>query len=328
MIKGRVKKELTIETVLERVSPYEIFKFYIPGNWEINQVFCSPLRIDKNPSFLIGNKFGELGFKDFAIAEHKGDIFNFVKIKFGLSSLDSVLRLIDRDLNLGISDGIELPNRTNIEINKSEGVTKKNTLIQIVTRPFNKEELAYWQQYEINIDELKEENVFSIKKAFLNKKLLSLSDLRFGYYFNGTWKIYQPLEKKRKKWLTNTPLTYLDGKENIKDCEEAWITKSKKELILLKKLYKCVVSTQNESLACFSQENVDFIKNNSKKQVVFYDNDKDGKKASLQVTEKFNMLHCNVPDKYYSEGIKDFGDLVKIYGLKAVEKHLKQKNLI
>jgi hypothetical protein len=38
----------------------------------------------------------------------------------------------------------------------------------------------------------------------------------------------------------NVPLDTLEGKENIIDCDTAIITKSKKDLMVLKKVYPCV----------------------------------------------------------------------------------------
>jgi hypothetical protein len=332
-ISGKVKRELTIETVLERCTESDIFNAYMPWKWELNQVCISPFPrskggYEKNPSFLIGNKYGNLTFKDFSSGE-AGDCFKFVNLMNGGNlSLNDVLRLLEERLFGGCLDTYE-PRKLSIsESNESGEVSKKNTLIQVVTRKFLKSELDWWNQYTVDESDLKREEIYSIKKAYLNKKLLNLADLRFGYYFAGTWKLYSPNSSKRKKWLTNTPLTYLDGKENIQNCETAWITKSKKEKIILSKLYNCVISTQNESISCFSPENVDFIKNNSKKQVVLYDADDTGVRSCQEITKRFNMGYCNVPRKYLEENIKDFGDVCAKYGIGEVEKILKNKQLI
>ena len=36
----------------------------------------------------------------------------------------------------------------------------------------------------------------------------------------------------------------------------------------------------------------------------------------------------NVPKKYLKEGIKDWADLAKAYGLEAIENYLKEKQLL
>lgn len=328
-ISGPKKKELTMDTILERTSELEIFSHFMPDkNWKLNEATLSPFRSERNPSFVIGNKSGYISYIDFGRQEYRGDCFNFVKQLHNLANLDSVLKLIDKDMKLGITEGFEVRKSVPIKIEKQE-ITKKNTLIQIITRKFTKQELDYWAQYYQDIEDLRAENIYSIKKAFLNRKLLSLDELRFGYlYDNKYWKIYQPLSNKKKKWLTNAPLTLMDGLENIKECNVAWLTKSKKDKMVLRKLYSCVASTQNESIACFSPENVDYIKKNSKRQVVLYDNDETGVHSCQEITKKFDFGYCNVPKKYLSEGIKDFSDLAKVHGLQVVEEVLKQKNLI
>jgi hypothetical protein len=333
MIKGKTRIELTIDTILERTTEIEIFNRFMPWKWELNQACISPFPgkngYEKSPSFIIGNKYGTINYKAFNDDDKHGDCFSFVKQLHNLPNLDAVLRLIDTQLNLGISDGREIQSKPIIQTNKPE-ITKRNTLIQVITRKFTPEELKWWSSYHQDIEDLKREEIYSIKKAYLNKKLYSIGDdeLRFGYYYKGTWKLYFPnSQNKRKKWLTNTPLVYLDGKENIKNCDTAWLTKSKKDKMVLLKLYSCVASTQNESIACFSEENVQFIKNNSKKQVILWDSDDAGVRSCTQVTNKFGFGYCNPPRKYLPD-IKDISDLARVYGLQAVEIMLKEKKLI
>ena len=98
MIKGKRKVELNIDTVLSRITPYDIFKYYMPtNNWAVNHVTTSPFRKDRNPSFMIGNRSGRLGFIDFGDGELKGDCFTFVRKMFSLDSLDITLKMIDYD---------------------------------------------------------------------------------------------------------------------------------------------------------------------------------------------------------------------------------------
>jgi len=328
MISGKRKEDLSMESILSKVSPLDIYTFFNPiKDWELNQASLSPYKVENSPSFIIGNKYGNISHFTFNDSEKRGDCFAFVKQLRGLSNLNEVLEVIDSEMGLGIK-GVKKDYKTIISSQEKKEITKKNTLIQIVSRKFTKEELKYWNDYLQSEDDLRRENIYSIKKAYLNRRLMSLTDLRFAYYYEGFIKIYQPFADKRSKWLTNVPLTYLDGKENIKNCDTAWVTKSKKDKLILRKIYNCVISTQNESLACFSQENVDFIKNNSKKQVILYDSDEAGIRSCKEITKKFSFGYCNPPKKYLEEGIKDFSDLAKTHGISAVEEVLKNKGLI
>ena len=333
MIRGHVKTNLTIDAVLQKISDFDIFKAFMPySNWELNKATTSPFHKDDFPSFLIGNKNGYLYFIDFSSGQ-RGSCFDFVMELYHLSTLDEALRMIDRRFGLGFSHDT---NTGEYKIIKSqykqpeETLGKRYSLIQVVTRKFTKEELNYWSDYYQDIQDLRDNHVYSIEKMYLNRKLYSLKDteLRFGYLYGSHWKTYFPYLDKKRKWISNVPLTVLDGKENIIGCKTAFITKSKKDLMVLKKIYPCVVSTQNESFSCFSQENVDYIKSNSERQILMYDSDPPGVTASQQITKLFGFEYCNVPRKYLNEDIKDWAAVAKSYDLEEIKKILRNKNII
>ena len=330
-IQGKKKIELIAETILERISEYDIFRFYYPGKWKLNVATHSPFRKDDNPSFIIGTKHGNVSYIDFAETSKRGNWFNFVQTLYNLSYFNA-LKLIDKDFGLGISSGVIGDYKViTSAYEQPEELTKKYAVIQAVTRKFTKEELSYWAQYHLDIQDLKENNVYSLSKVYLNKQLFSLkeSDLRFGYFYDGTWKIYRPYIDPKFKWVpNNVPISTLEGKDNIVNCDVALVTKSKKDLMVIRKIFPCVAAVQNEGLACFSQENVDFLKANSKKQILSFDSDPTGVKNSKQITELFGFEYLNVPRSYLSDGIKDFADLAKDYGMNALEKILKKKKLL
>lgn len=335
-ITGKKKTELTMDTIFEKVSEYDIFRKFMPhSNWELNEACISPFsregRTERNPSFIIGNKKGYLSYIDFGDTSYRGDCFNFVKQVCGLFTLDDVLRRIDKEFGLGLGSEPVKDYKKEISQYKQPEITKRNTIIQVKTRKFTLEELAYWKLYYQDIQDLRENNIYSIKELYLNKKRFHLGEeLRFGYFYDGFWKIYFPFQKdKKRKWVpNNVPITALDGKENIKNCSTAFINKSKKDMMVIKKIFPCSVGVQNEGIACFSPENVEYIKSNSERQILSFDSDVTGVKNSQQITQLFGFDYCNVPRKYLQEGIKDWADLAKIHGLKAVEDVLKEKNII
>ena len=153
--------------------------------------------------------------------------------------------------------------------------------------------------------------------------------MRFGYLYDGHWKIYRPFADKRSKWIpNNVPITAMDGMEDIKDCDVAFINKSKKDYMVMKKVFPCCCAVQNEGMGCFSEDNVQYIKGNSKKQILSFDSDDTGVRNSQQITEIFDFGYCNVPKELLKEGIKDWADWSKVYGLKPIEEYLKQKRLL
>ena len=331
-----MKKQLPLkpERLLEKVSEYDIFRYYMPRtDWQINVVTYSPFRNERNPSFLIGNKHGRLTFIDFGDTSKRGSCFDFVRLLFNVN-LDEALKIIDRDLGLGMTRTTNTQEYKRIISEYKQPIVriKQYTNIQVTVKRFTNEELAYWNQYHISEDELKANNVYSISKVYLNKQLFPapLDELRFGYLYDDRWKIYRPHAKdKRSKWVpNNVPITAMDGKEDIKQCDVAFINKSKKDYMVMKKLFPCSCAVQNEGLGCFSPENVEYIKSNSASQILSFDSDVTGVENSQQITQMFDFGYCNVPRKYLAEGIKDWADLAKAHGMQAIEDYLKEKELI
>lgn len=325
---------LTPQAILQKISEYDIFRFYMPDkSWKINQATYSPFRKENNPSFLIGNRRGFLSFIDFADTSRRGDCFHFVQLLYNLRSIDDVLRMIDKDFGLGFLPGHSTGEYKTItkEYKQPDDVGKRYSLIQVVTRKFTQEELAYWNEYHQSLDDLRANNVYSIKKLYFNKQLFPLkeTDLRFGYLYDGHWKIYRPFADKKSKWVpNNVPITAMDGKEDIANCAVALINKSKKDYMVMKKIFPCCCAVQNEGVGCFSDENVEYLKANSDRQILSFDSDETGVHNSKQITELFDFEYINVPRRYLSEGIKDWADLVKTHGYYPVQNYLTQKGLL
>ncbi|NBS60981.1 MAG: hypothetical protein EBT26_02855 [Microbacteriaceae bacterium] len=334
MIKGKIKKPLLAESILDKISEYDIFMFYMPHKgWRLNVVTLSPFRNERNPSFIIGNKHGKLTYIDFADTSKRGDCFTFVQQLFNLAGMRDVLLMIDRDFKLGISTGevTEEYKKITSAYKQPEDLGKRYSLIQVVTRNFTQEELAYWNQYHQDIEDLKKNQVYAIKKLYFNKALYPLKDteLRFGYFYDGHWKIYRPFGDKKSKWVpNNVPITVMDGKEDIINCETAFINKSKKDYMVMKKVFPCCCAVQNEGVGCFSPENVEYLKANSDRQILSFDSDVTGVKNSQQITKLFDFGYVNVPKRYLKEGIKDWADLAKTYGLKRIEDYLRFKTIL
>ena len=332
MIKGSKKVELTIDSILDRITPFDIFSYYMPNKWKVNDAALSPFRKENNPSFVIGNRSGKLSFIDYTDTSYRGDCFTFVKMMFNLKNMDETLKMIDQDFGLGISSGKLSLDYKKITANYVQPETegKRYALVQATTRAFTREELAYWNEYHQDISDLKLEHIYSIDKVYLNKKLFTLKDteLRFGYYYSGHWKIYRPFADKKLKWIpNNVPITAMDGKKNIIGAENAFINKSKKDYMVVKKVYPTTCAVQNEGDACFSPENVEFLKTNSVRQTLSFDSDVAGVRNSLKVTEKHDFGYCNVPKEFLREDIKDWAALGRQYGLAKVEQYLKEKGI-
>jgi hypothetical protein len=332
MIQGKKKQELTVKAILDKISDYDIFRMYMPDkSWKLNQVTYSPFRKENNPSFLIGNRKGHISFIDFADTSLRGDCFTFVKLLYGFGNLYDALKMIDKDFGLGIIGAPTGEYKKIVAEYKQPEITKRNSLIQVVTRKFTNSELEYWNSYHQSLDDLRANNVYAIKKVFLNKQLFYTkeTEMVFGYLYDGHWKIYRPYGDKKNKWVpNNVPITAMDGKEDIINCNTAFINKSKKDYMVMKKVFPCSCAVQNEGLGCFSPENVEYLKANSDNQILSFDSDVIGVQNSQQITKLFDFGYANVPRKYLKEGIKDWADLAKAHGIDAIKEYLIKKDLI
>lgn len=333
MIEGEKRVDLTVETIMKYITDYDIFRYYMKSRFVLNQPTFSPFRYEQNPSFLIGNKYGFLYFIDFADASHKGDCFDFVMQLFNIN-LNEALLMIDRDFGLGLVSNNNIGEYKRIKADykqPEEESYKVYSIIQASTRKFTKEELSYWNDYYQDIDDLRRNNIHSIDKVYLNKKLFPLkeTELRFGYLYDNKWKIYRPFASKRDKWRpNNVPITTMEGLDNLDSNKPAFINKAKKDMMVMKKVYPYTCAVQNESVACFSEKNVKFLKENSSKQILSFDSDVPGVKNSQQITQIYNFDYCNVPREYLKYGIKDWALLAKEFGIEIIEKYLKEKSII
>ena len=198
-------------------------------------------------------------------------------------------------------------------------------------------ELDYWKQFEITASELNKKGILPIQKLFLNKQVISNPDkeLRFAYIFDEYIKIYAPYG--RFKWMSSCPNDYISGFDEIKykifkgeQDKRLIISKSVKDELVLKKFFKDVCSTQNESSNSISPEDMEIIRKGYEDSFVYmaYDSDQAGVKNSQYYTENYHFNYFNVPKIFLREGIKDWADLVKHKGLDTMENYLKIKKLI
>jgi len=314
-----MRKELTYDLILQEISDYEIFNYYV-GKYTVNGLMHSPLRSDKNPSFSIRrNRRGGLSFVDYADDSCRGNIITFVMRKFGLNYNDA-LEKVDKDLNLGI----RYPKKTGYVLPKAvipdELPTKKE--ITIIPKPFSKEDLQYWSEYGITLEDLKAEKIYSVDKYFVNgeERYRGKDELCFSYVFEEGKKIYFPLRPKGEKWRSSIPNTLVDYGKLGDKYDRIVICKSKKDKMVLQKLVRNVVSVQNESLIAFTPEFLETL-SKYKRVIICYDNDSSGVKNANLIKEKFGFELLFVP---LEEEVTDPSDYYKKHGREALIKYLRK----
>jgi hypothetical protein len=109
------------------------------------------------------------------------------------------------------------------------------------------------------------------------------------------------------------------------------ITKSRKDRIVLSKLYHNVVSSQNESEAAIPKENDEAFSHFPSKYC-WFDSDEPGKNANRKLNHR-GYKWINIPNHLYENlGLKDPSDVVKHFGWeegsKILIKEMHKKGII
>lgn len=343
MIKGEpAKLRITKQEVFNIISPFDVYMRFF-GKFVPNVPVCNHLRGEDDPSFIIGTKTGEWRHFDFGNEYWRGDCVDLVQQIYGCNYMDA-LKIIDKEFKLGICTGQISKSRDVITWKKPVEIITPPPFFQVITKRHTKEMLSWWNQYHQDLQDLKRENIYCPSKIYRNRKLLPLKEslLTFCYYEETTdsWKLYRPNGKSGKnvptnerKWDSNIKFDVVEGLSNINSCETAIVSKARKDSMVLKKALgtNCCCNVQAEDPACMTSETIQYIKNNSKSQVITSDSDKKGVSFSWWLTKEHDFRHCNVPYNTYdhnSKLIKDFADWAKFYGIETVTKHFKNKGII
>jgi hypothetical protein len=331
-VSGSKRIELNIRNILRVVSAYDIYKYYIGHDFTFGKAFRSPLREgDKVPSFVVNvAKKGDLFHLDYGDPFKRGGCVDFVKQLYNVD-YDMALRMIDRDLRIGIVSGnVVLPDIPRVKA--AAPPEKEPAFIQVVTRKFNGQELDYWGSYHISLRELEENEVYAVSRLYIDRQLIGYNEtqLQFAYKFGDRWKIYRPGAPKKEKWLTNVPNEYMSGMHRITEgCGKAVVTKSKKDEMVLAKIIPHVCSVQSESIVSINDKNITLLRERCGEVYVNFDSDMVGVQ-SCQYYNQFGFKWVNCPWGYTKpngETIKDFADLARYHGMDEVIKHFQLKGI-
>ena len=185
-------------------------------------------------------------------------------------------------------------------------------------------DLKYWAQYEISLDELKLNNVYSIDYSYINHKLISYFDkIRYAYYIHPKYfKLYTPLSKDNK-WLSNCPIDVPFNIDTPRISDTLIVTKSLKDKMVLSKIYTDVVAVQNESLNAV--QGVIELSKEYKDIIIFFDNDEPGIKAAEDVKNELGWNNIMIPREFIETDPSDF---VKTYSMKELRQLLHYENYI
>lgn len=334
MYSAREYTVLPHEKILHKLSSRDIFQFYF-DKFEDGKMYNSPFRKDPTPSFNITNSPRGYYFNDFGYIG--GDCIKFVETLFGLSYSEACKK-INQDFKLDTS-GERVVGKSQEIIVTREFIEKEEFSIKFIPRHFTSLELTYWNSYGISEDDLKKYEIHAPKKLWIRNKPIYLpkDELKFIYRFTEDGegekkKIYTPYSKEWK-WIGNISQKHVEGLKGLpKQSNVVLGTKSRKDRIILSKLYGEIFNTQNEHKKSITDEVDIFLNDNYDAKFLFWDNDETGREANKQLNEKgYNWV--NISNEITKKtGCKDPGDIIKFFGvndgMKILEEELKKKGII
>lgn len=326
-----VPQKINAEWVLGRLSSEQIFYAYfgefVPYKGSYNSVF----RRDRTAStgFYYGEN-GKLKYKDLGTGE-SWDCFSFIAKLYNISYYEAVKKTA---CDFGLIKGCGSLPFEKKSINQSikfDKVSKEDTIIDIEHTNWTEKQYEYWNQYEITKEELDREDVIPAVKVRINGYYISSNHLRFAYQMPVKDKIYYKLYSPyadKFKWISSIPLHIPFGVHNLNyNSDTVYITKSLKDMIVLKKIFPSVIATQNESEGALNNGMIKFLHKHFKKRIIIFDNDETGKESCKKFNSK-GFGYFNIPNEFIFEGIKDPSDFIKSYGIDKLKELFKQKNLL
>lgn len=301
------RPDITKQIVLETISQEEIFEKYVGREVEFDTLFCSPLRVDPNPtcSFKwIGDK---LYYRDWTEPKAK-DCFDIVKQLYQCS-FSEALDIVAKDFNL-----LEGDNRLPIE--RIKHISKESANIQIASQPFTKQCISYWESQGIHLNTLQHFETVSVRAVWIRGKKLydwSSKDICFAYKFpNGLIKVYFPMRKKAQIRFFNSDNSVIEGFNKLPTTGDYLVvTKSMKDVMGLYEFGIPAIAPASETVT-LNELIVNILRARFPRLFSLMDNDWTGRRAAVRYKQLYNIEPLLFPQgepKDWTDNYKKYNNL-------------------
>ena len=311
---------LNRDTLLERVSMNEILNYYLPGKGNKYKLLC-PFHKDTRPSLHVNLYKGT--FKCYS-CDKGGDGIQYIIERYKVNFRDS-LNIIANDFNLLDLKHDRKPSLEFLGISKQQQLCE----IKIKTRSFNKQDVLYWDQFNISIDLCKRYNIYPITHYWLNDRIFDVKkQLAYAYLVNGKFKIYKPYATEYK-WFSSLLRTDVFGLEQLNySRRNLIITKSLKDVVCLESFNVSSIAPQAESIILPESLMLD-LKSKFENIYTLFDYDNSGIHLSWQMRKLYNTKPLFFTDKLWNRkgGYKGSKD-VSEFTVKNKEELIKLLKLI
>lgn len=310
------------DSILCKISEYDIFRYYCHNFKNYGDKFCSELREDRSPTCSIVPWKGKVIYKDFGSGDSH-DCFSYIQAKYGLT-FSEAMRVIDTDFGLGLQSGTVIKSQIAITYGTQDVIERRPTKIEKKARQWNVEDKNFWSQFHIPKHLLTKFGVQPIDYFWINEARYRCHSLSYVYNINGRYKVYRPFETEGK-WYSNTSKDDIQGWRQLKDNGDIVILASSlKDVMCLNVLGYEAIALQSE-MQMPSAELIKQLRERFNVVAVLYDNDfeKDanpGQTMANKICAEFNLINIILPAHYKS---KDISDLMRDYGVEVAEKIVK-----
>ena len=310
------------DSILCKISEYDIFRYYCHNFKNYGDKFCSELREDRSPTCSIVPWKGKVIYKDFGSGDSH-DCFSYIQAKYGLT-FSEAMRVIDTDFGLGLQSGTVIKSQIAITYGTQDVIERRPTKIEKKARQWNVEDKNFWSQFHIPKHLLTKFGVQPIDYFWINEARYRCHSLSYVYNINGRYKVYRPFETEGK-WYSNTSKDDIQGWRQLKDNGDIVILASSlKDVMCLNVLGYEAIALQSE-MQMPSAELIKQLSGRFEVVAVLYDNDfeKDanpGQTMANKICAEFNLINIILPAHYKS---KDISDLMKDHGVEIAEKIVK-----
>lgn len=312
-------KELTTVTILNKISEYDVFSYYIGRNFKIGTI-SSPFRKDKNPSFDIfysPNTIRKIMYKDHGTGE-TGSCFDLVMRLYGVS-FGQCLKIIDNDFQLNLNPFDFKMDLSKGYIGVTTGVDASKLhvpcKIRVCRRKWNTTtDKNFWKPFGISANTLKLFDVSPVSAVMVNNRWFRYRKDHpvYCYHFgNYMYKIYQPYSEEYK-WLTNCSQSVIQGWTQLPEKGEfVVITKSLKDVMVYYELGIPSIAPQAESVIP-SADVIEKLSERFTYVISNYDYDRMGMLSSQKMRKQYGIQPIMFTPEY---GSKDASDFVKNNGI-------------
>jgi len=288
---------VSIDQWIRQIDQYDAWQKLIGFRPELGKRICNPLRLDRHPGAWFAEYDGKLILVDFAYFSRHTDVFEAYKL----------------------SNKVLLP-----QTSLSGSITENNNFqfkLEFTSRPYTKNDAAYWKDYGISIDQLEEEDVYAVDQYWHNSRLdpdniryHHPADECYSIVVDDKYKIYRP-KNPIQRFLTNFDEKTIGGNSKLNENEPVIYTKSFKD-------YRVLVNLGYTNSRYVNSETNRYLPDG----IYIYDNDDTGKQNIEYINKHTNSKGFVCPlSKDVALSYLEYGaDVLK----RSLDKLLNQNDLV